>query len=1144
MITIADIKDEANTKTYIRGMQLYKTENVLYLEYEDYKEDGYQQREIKASVQGSGYNQYQVSVIVDEEYHTIVESNCNCRAFSSYSGICKHCVAVLLTYINMRDKQKKKTGIEALENHKYIQKGVSHLSLWENSDLHIQGSEMSRYEVENKLLTSAPIISSLQAGEATGFKNEIQIQHRNTSLDLKRLLEKSVLENTLPYLQNEYIGKVAFIPYLEKRGDNFQIEFKIGISHMYVLKDLVKFYQAFESKEAYRYGQKLHFIHHIKMFQEESKDLVQFVLKQLEKLKREQPYHFSVYSKSNMRELYLDSGELEEFLLLMENQEFHANIDDKGERLWQIAEKDIQRKLLLIEEAMGVTVEVKNSAMGYRCDRYYFYFQDGTIYKIAKDKLDEIAPFLECIGKKIEKSLYIDKGDMPLFIRELLPTLKLYYEIENTSFLEEAYSMKPVKFAIYLDAPEPDFITCEVKSIYGEKMYNVYQREEEIELRDIPREVMVGQAIGAFCNAFDESKQCMVIAQDEDKIYHLLMEGIPRLQEMGEVYISDTLKGVKVTVASQMSVGVSLSGDMLELNLTAGDMELEQLMEIMSKYDRRKKYYRLKNGDFLNVQGEGLETLIELQKGLQIDTKDWQNGRIVLPKFRALYLDAQLKEKNNLSYSKNKNFKALIRNMKTIDDNDYEIPASLEDILREYQKTGFLWIKTLKSNGFGGILADDMGLGKTLQIIAVLLSEYLEAKQDENKRCLIVTPASLVFNWSMECKRFAPMLPVKMVVGTMGERSEIIKNSTSRDILITSYDLLKRDLESYQDIAFHCQIIDEAQYIKNHNTRAAKAVKKIESSFRLALTGTPMENRLSELWSIFDYLMPGFLKKYQNFREQLEIPITQNQDEAALRRLQKMIHPFILRRLKEEVLTDLPDKLEENLYVQLNGEQQKIYDAHVKRMQLMLDKKTDKEWRESKIQILAELTKLRQICCNPSLIFDNYKGSSAKIDMCMELLQRAANSGHKVLLFSQFTTMLEQLQERMIDEKISFFTLTGATKKEKRMELVEQFNKDQTSVFCISLKAGGTGLNLTSADIVIHFDPWWNVAVQNQATDRAHRIGQKNVVNVYKLIAQGTIEENIVKLQQKKTHLAEQVLEGEMVLGSSFTKEELLELLT
>ena len=304
-----------------------------------------------------------------------------------------------------------------------------------------------------------------------------------------------------------------------------------------------------------------------------------------------------------------------------------------------------------------------------------------------------------------------------------------------------------------------------------------------------------------------------------------------------------------------------------------------------------------------------------------------------------------------------------------------------------------------------------------------------------------------------------------------------------------------------------------------------------------------MENRLSELWSIFDFLMPGFLYSYEKFRKEIELPAVQYGNSEAMERLQKMIRPFVLRRLKKDVLKDLPDKLEKDMFSPLESEQKELYEAHTERLRLMLSMQTDAEFKTSKLQILSEITRLRQLCCYPGLVYENYKGNSSKLDMCMELVQNAVNGGHKILLFSQFTTMLDELAARLKKAKISFYMLTGATSKEKRAQLVKAFNRDETSVFCISLKAGGTGLNLTAADIVIHYDPWWNLAVQNQATDRAHRIGQKNVVSVYRLFMKDTIEERIRALQERKRELADEILSGEGMGKALISREEVLELL-
>lgn len=648
-----------------------------------------------------------------------------------------------------------------------------------------------------------------------------------------------------------------------------------------------------------------------------------------------------------------------------------------------------------------------------------------------------------------------------------------------------------------------------------------------------------------YFNEYGLGQTIFILSHNEDMLYQLISSGLQRLSEYMSIYTTEDFRGMKVVSSPSVSVGVALKSDLLELQIHSDEMSREELAYLLTRYDRKKKYVRLKNGDFLDVREDGLGLLAEISEDLRLTESGLKKGHVNVPKYRAMYLDAALKSNQELSVEKNREFKGMVRNMKTIEDSDYEVPDSLRSIMRGYQKSGFLWLKTLRENGFGGILADDMGLGKTLQVISLLLSEQESAKAGEREwhRSLIVCPASLVYNWQKEISRFAPQIKTTLVTGLATERQRIVRHTKEGEVLITSYDLLKRDVELYRDMVFAIQVIDEAQYIKNPGTQAAKGVKQITAGFKLALTGTPIENRLSELWSIFDYLMPGFLYTYQRFREEIEIPIVVNGDENRMQRLQRMIRPFILRRLKGEVLRDLPAKLEENVFAKLEGEQLALYDAHVQRMKESLEGKSEKEFRSEKIQILAELTRLRQICCDPGLLFEGYKGESAKAQMCMELIENAVGAGHKVLLFSQFTSMLERLAAGLKKAGIDYYMLTGSVGKEKRMQMVESFNEDDVPVFCISLKAGGTGLNLTAADIVIHYDPWWNVAVQNQATDRAHRIGQKHVVTVYKLVSEGTIEEKIIAIQERKKELAKQVLEGEGMDSVSFTKEEILELL-
>jgi len=337
--------------------------------------------------------------------------------------------------------------------------------------------------------------------------------------------------------------------------------------------------------------------------------------------------------------------------------------------------------------------------------------------------------------------------------------------------------------------------------------------------------------------------------------------------------------------------------------------------------------------------------------------------------------------------------------------------------------------------------------------------------------------------------------------------------------------------------------VDEAQYIKNADTQTAKAVKAVNASFHIALTGTPIENTLSELWSIFDFLLPGFLYHYRQFRKEFEIPIARMQDDEASKLLGQMIKPFTLRRLKKDVLKDLPEKLEEVYYAPLTGKQKELYEAWTSQLRIALAAQSDADFNNSKIEVLAEITRLRQLCCSPALIYENYDGESAKTDLCLELIERAVNAGHKVLLFSQFKTMLEMLREKLTAKGIQSHILTGATPKEKRAEMTTAFQTDDIPVFCISLKAGGTGLNLSAADVVIHYDPWWNTAAENQASDRAHRIGQTNVVTVMRLILKDTIEDRILEMQKDKAGLSDRILSSEGISSAALSRDDLMKLL-
>lgn len=725
------------------------------------------------------------------------------------------------------------------------------------------------------------------------------------------------------------------------------------------------------------------------------------------------------------------------------------------------------------------------------------------------------------------------------FCSTMLPLLEKHTEVQIEGIDFSKYQIEDGEVELYFDLTDEQEVVCKAVVVYGKKEHNLMNiATVEESYRDIRMEYEVRLLLEHYLPEKIMRTEEYLLRKDDDRLADLVEHGIPQMRNLAEVFVSEAFKKIKIASSVKVETGVSIKGNLLNVSWDVAGMSKEELYDILGAYHKKRKYFRLKNGELLNLSDSGISVLADMQEDLHFSKTQLKAGMAEIPVYRSLYLELLMKENaENIRVTYDETFEELLKRFDDIKAKKYEIPKEITATLRGYQVEGYCWTSALAEMGYGGILADDMGLGKTLQMIT-----YLQSIKHGTH--LVVCPASLVYNWEAEFQHFAPEMKICTVVGNVDEREALLEEWFHYDVLITSYDLLKRDIEFYQGKLFRCQIIDEAQYIKNPTTQAAKAVKAIESRNRFALTGTPIENRLSELWSIFDYLMPGYLFRYKYFKENFEEKIVDGaiDEKKALERLHKMVAPFLLRRLKKDVLKDLPEKIEEVIYTKLDQEQDKLYKATEKNIVMNLEKKSKSEVKEDKLQILAELTKLRQICCDPRLLYDEFSGDSAKLDTCMEVLENAIEGGHRILLFSQFTSMLDMIAAELKKRKISYYMLTGSTSKAKRRDLVEKFQQGKAEVFLISLKAGGTGLNLTAADMVIHYDPWWNIAAQNQATDRTHRIGQENNVTVVKLIAKNTIEERILTLQEKKKDLADKIITAEGVSISSLTKDDLLEL--
>lgn len=768
----------------------------------------------------------------------------------------------------------------------------------------------------------------------------------------------------------------------------------------------------------------------------------------------------------------------------------------------------------------------------------YYSIESDCIYKIDCSSL---GPLEEFYPKDYPYEVVFIFGDksIPVFYNTVLPMLQKVIDIDTNQFPSYEDWKKEKKSYHFLMDYEGDRISCRVNVHEGDRLVGFLQ--EGMEPGFHSEDNWIIEQVKVFFPNYDGIRnEWYFTEKDEDALYNLIGEGVNVFLELGEVSVSDSLKNISIKKPSPIIINASLTDNLLNLKIESNDIPKKDLMKILDSYRRKKRYHRLSNGDFL-ILDKSLSEVDKVVDGMDFSQKDLSKDLIQIPRYKALYLDSLLEKRDELiTLDRDQSFRRMIKDFKGFETSESEVPSSLSNIMRPYQKDGFRWLSTLIEYGFGGILADEMGLGKTLQIISLILSMK---ERGEAGTCLVVSPSSLIYNWEAELKKFAPTLKSVVCAGSPKERKMVLCSLSGVDVLITSYDLLKRDIDTYRIRDFLLFVIDEAQYIKNNNTEASKAVKLIHSLHRMALTGTPIENRLSELWSIFDFLMPGFLYSYEKFRTSIELPSMKNTTGEAIEKLRKMTGPFILRRLKSDVLKDLPEKLEEVSYSEMETEQRRLYDAAVLRIRKNIEDEEESEFRKNKVLVLSELTKIREICCDPSLVFENYQGKSAKLDSLMDLMERAIDQGHRMLVFSQFTSMLELIEKRM--DSIPYFKITGSTPKEERLRLVDKFNSDASiPVFLISLKAGGTGLNLTGADMVIHYDPWWNVAVQNQATDRAHRLGQTKVVTVYKMIAKNTIEDRIVEMQEAKRDLVEKILSGSETSLASLTREELLEILS
>lgn len=930
-----------------------------------------------------------------------------------------------------------------------------------------------------------------------------------------------------------------------------KVEFKIGNEQLTKINNLPDFFERMLNREKYKYNNVLEFIHEENAFEEQSRPLLKFLLKYAEIIKyaNDVNNNYAYYGRNfNVNNVVLSNTGLDELFEILKGKtvEFETKT---GERKIQFIDEPIDIKFIL-EKSDESTYCLTPNIDVYGYDIFYgknysYFLIDNKMHKCLPKVENRNLELLEVYKKNYTQSIIFNENNLRNFFAIVVPKIKDNFEIKNIDKEQiEKYMPKDLYVKIFLDYNEKGYIVADVKFCYGNVEFNPIKN---VNLEITRNAIQENEVLDTFVQTgfmLDSANARLVLANDE-KIYNFLSKEIEDYMKKFEVLVAEDFKKKDIKKIKIKSIGVKIENNLLDINLEDFKFNIYEIKDIINKYKLKRKFYKLKDGTYISLEkNNSLDFLENVVDNIEIDYVNPEEGTIKLPIYRAMYLEKLFKEMNNTNIQKNEYYKKMISEIEDrhIDINT-KIPKKLNTELRTYQKIGYKWLKTLEQYKMGGILADDMGLGKTVQVLTVILS-YIQENKEKAKNSIIVCPSSLTLNWYNEIQKFTPTIKTLVISGDYLERKRKIETINNYQIVITSYDSLKRDIDLYTQYNFKYIVADEAQYIKNNNTKNSKAVKLINAETKFALTGTPIENSLSELWSIFDFIMPGYLYKYKKFKELYEIPIIKNQDEEKMNKLKKQIEPFILRRTKSEVLTELPDKTVTILSNEMKEEQYSIYMSYMAQARDEIMYQIDmKGFEKSQIKILSLLMRLRQICCHPKLFLSEYTGESSKLNQCIEIIQDAVLGEHKILLFSSYTSMFEIIEEQLKKLKINYLKLTGQTKVGERIKLVDEFNTNKNiKVFLISLKAGGTGLNLTGADMVIHYDPWWNLSAENQATDRTYRIGQKKNVQVYKLITKNSIEEKIYELQQKKAKLIDNMLSTDATFISKLSKDDIMAL--
>ncbi|MFC5650726.1 SNF2 helicase associated domain-containing protein [Paenibacillus solisilvae] len=1032
-----------------------------------------------------------------------VEAECSCPTLASFDKYCSHIAAVLLSIKNnpgdFAGPLARPRNSSADSSFAGAGAGAGNAAAWDSAR-------------DAKLLSGMISLFSERPLRPSRARN---------------------LFDTREPLDVEFICKP--FPYGYKKH-RLGIEMKVGPKRLYIVQKLGEFLDCISRREAYAFTKHFTYEPELHSFHPDNDAVIQLLI-QLEDNERmflEGSGTPAAHTSDRMLLIPPNAWTMLHPLLLKAQSVKleQAGVSYDGIELTGEL-PPLQFEFEQMIEGDGFQLDVHGLDQMIIMDAYGIVMAAGKLHKLQADSCKRLSMLKEMLEASRTQQIQIAQEQMEPFMEKVVPGLMKLGSVHLTQAVSERIVQTPLKAKLYLDRVR-DRLLAGLEFHYGSIVINPLEsdgssrEERHILLRDGEKEIRILELMVQ--SGFTATEGGYFLS-GEDLEYEFLYHVLPELEKLADVYATSAVKTKLPTglMPPKVTVSVNERTDWLICKFEIDGIPESEIRNLLKSLEEKRKFHRLPGGAFLPLEGEEYQEIIRFINETGMSRSELEAAIVRFPVAHALHLMESHRQSHTIKLGKS--FRQLLENMRNPDNLDFPIPEQLEEVLRDYQKVGFQWFKTLAHYHFGGILADDMGLGKTLQSIAFLVSVLPEIRE-KRQPGLIVCPASLVYNWKNELQKFAPEIRAVIADGTQEERSQILQASSKADVIITSYPLLRRDIIQAAKQSFHTLILDEAQFFKNHNTQTAHAVKAIQAVYRFALTGTPVENKLEELWSIFDAVFPALFKDRKAFNDL-------SRDIVA-----KRAKPFLLRRLKSEVLKELPEKIESLQASELLPEQKKLYVAYLAKLQQeALKHLNDKDFQKNRIKILAGLTRLRQLCCHPSLFVEDYAGSSAKFEQLLEIIEECRSAGKRMLVFSQFTEMLGIIGRELGYQGIPFFYLDGSTPSRERVDRCSRFNEGERDLFLISLKAGGTGLNLTGADTVILYDLWWNPAVEQQAADRAHRIGQNKVVQVIRLVTQGTVEDKMYELQQRKMNLIDEVIQpGEEAL-SGLSEQEIREIL-